>query len=174
VNHFGHIIVGLVAAAAVNYIISTAHFAFFSLLQPLTLTTLIAVAALGALLPDIDLAHSKISKLIGVIFVLLAMFLIQPLALRLVSGITPIASWVVALLISIGLLFAILFPLRLKHRGITHTFEAAVVFGIAIAIVSGAAGTTSGITTGPGITSGLTAGIIGFAGYASHVVVDKL
>jgi len=157
-NHFGHIIVGLAAAAAINYIIGQlAQQTHNFFLSALPLVTLIAIAALGALLPDIDLAHSKISKLIGVIFVLLATFIIQPVALRAVSGISPIASWVVALLISIGLLFAILFPWGLKPRGFTLSFEAAVVFGILMAI-----------------TSGIAAGIIGLAAYASHVVVDKL
>ena len=150
-NHFGHILVGLAAGFAIYYAASAAGLGL-----NLAVVNLVAVSALGALLPDIDLKQSKISKVAQLVFIAGGTILLEPFASKFFSF--PIlTSWVVALAASAVLLFLILFPLRLRHRGITHSLEAAVVFGIAIALLAG-----------------LGAGIIGLAGYASHIVVDKL
>lgn len=149
-NHFGHILVGLGAGFVIPQLLASMGLFSFNL----PLTSFIAVAALGALLPDIDLKKSKVSKVVQLVFVVGGAVVLQPLLL----GFFPLlVSWVVALAACAVGLFLILFPLRLKHRGVTHTFGAAVIFTLAVVIAAG-----------------IGLGIVGFAAYGSHVVVDQL
>ena len=112
---------------------------------------LVAVIVLGSILPDIDLHKSKASKVANVVGIVALTPVVQPFFTE-----QGMFSWVIALLVSIVALFLLFLPLRLKHRGATHSLPAAVVFGILLTIAVGR-----------------QIGIIGTISYASHLVVDK-
>ena len=141
-NHFGHMVVGGILGIAAMFILGV-----FSL-------PLIAICLLGSILPDIDLKQSKASKIVQPIATLGIAFLIHPFFS---TKFSPIAAIAVSLVIAAAVILILLFPLRLKHRGITHSWKAAAVFSII-------AGTALGIN----------AGLIALVSYASHLVIDRI
>ncbi|MFH0714052.1 MAG: metal-dependent hydrolase [Candidatus Micrarchaeota archaeon] len=142
-NHEGHWIVGCITALIAMLLLHV-----FSL-------ELVALALLASILPDVDLRHSTASKIVvPIAAIALAVFIHNFMT---IENLSFIASWLVALILAIVLLALFLLPLRKKHRGITHSWKAAVVFGI----------------TG-GIFLGFSGGVVAFASYASHLIVDKL
>ncbi len=138
-NHLGHMIVGLLVGGIAMLVLNV-----FSL-------QLAALALLASILPDIDLKQSKASKVVEFVAVIAFTVFLQPLFSQ-----YSIFSWLVTLLVSIGIVFMLLFPLRLKHRGITHTFKAAVFVGLLA-----------------GVFAGIAAGIVAFLAYSSHLVADR-
>lgn len=141
-NHLGHMVVGGIVGAVTMLILKE-----FSL-------SLIAVCLLGSILPDIDLKQSKASKIVQPIATLGIAFLLYPFISAKFSMLTAV---VVSLVISAAVIFLVLFPLRLRHRGITHSWLAATVFSIVAAVALG-----------------INSGIIAFISYASHLVVDRI
>lgn len=141
-NHRGHMLIGLIFGIAAMLVLQ-----IFS-------PELVALVLLGSILPDIDLQQSKASKVVQFVAVIGGTFLLQPLFSKFFS---TIAAAVAALLASIALVFLVLLPLRLKHRGVTHSIWAAVVFGVLA-----------------GLAVGIAGGIVALLAYASHIIVDKL
>ena len=141
-NHFGHMVVGAIVGAVAMLILKE-----FSL-------SLIAICLLGSILPDIDLKQSKASQIIQPIAVLGAAFLLYPF---LSAKFSTIAAVAISLVIGAAIIFLVLFPLRLKHRGITHSWKAAAVFSIM-----------------GGLLLGINGGIIALLSYASHLVIDRI
>lgn len=142
-NHEGHWVVGCIAAVIAMLLLHV-----FSL-------ELVALALLAAILPDIDLRHSTASKIVvPIAAIALAVFIHNFIT---IENISLIASWLVALILAVVLLALFLLPLRKKHRGVTHSWKAAIVFGIAA-----------------GIFLGITGAAVGFVSYASHLIVDKI
>ncbi len=145
-NHTGHMIVGGITGIIAMLVVGS-----FSL-------PLLAICLLGSILPDIDLKQSKASQIVQPIAVLGVAFLLYPLIHTFFSTkFGTIAAIIISLAISAAVIFLLLFPLRLKHRGITHTWKAAAVFAIIA-----------------GIALGINAGIIALLSYASHLVIDKI
>ncbi len=140
-NHEGHIVIGLITGIVAATLLKIA-------ISP----QLIALVILGATLPDIDIRKSKISKVIEFTVVIGGTVFLQPLVSH-----YGILSWLIAFVISALSLLILLFPLRLKHRGITHSYFTALVFAVAVAIAVN-----------------LTSGAIAFLTYSSHLVVDKI
>lgn len=140
-NHEGHLFVGLlvgiITALALNVALS---------LQ------IVAIVFLASILPDIDLKQSKASKVVEFAVVVGGAFALQPF-----FPFSFPTSLLLAAIVSTVVLFVLLFPLRLKHRGVTHSFKAALFVGIVTAIALG-----------------ITTGILAFAAYASHLIVDKV
>jgi len=141
-NHFGHMVVGGIVGITAMLILKV-----FSL-------PLIAICLLGSILPDIDLKQSKASQIVQPIAALGVAFLLYPF---ISSKFSTLAAVVVSLVIGAAIIFIILFPLRLKHRGVTHSWKAAVVFA----------------ALGAFLTGGINGGVIAFVSYASHLVVDR-
>ncbi len=140
-NHAGHMFVGLLVGAAAAFLLAASP-----------TPTLVALVVLGSILPDIDLYHSKASKVIHFVAFVGGAFVFQPLF----SG-YGLVSWLVAGIISLAALLVLLIPLRLKHRGITHSWGAAFIFGVAAALAAG-----------------ITGGLISLLAYASHLIVDRI
>ncbi len=140
-NHAGHIVVGLIVASVASLVLGV-HLSL----------QLIALIVLGSILPDIDLHHSKVSKVIHFVAFAGGAIILQPFVASL-----GLASWLVAGLASLAVVLLLLFPLRLKHRGITHSFKAVVFFALLAALAGG-------------VVNGVIAGVA----YASHIIVDKL
>ncbi|MDP3742331.1 MAG: metal-dependent hydrolase [Candidatus Micrarchaeota archaeon] len=141
-NHFGHMVVGGIVGLVAMLILKE-----FSL-------PLVAICLLGSILPDIDLKQSKASQIVQPIAVLGVAFLLYPFFS---TKFGALAAVVVSLAISAAVIFLVLFPLRLKHRGITHSWKAAAVFSII-----------------GGLLLGINGGIIALLSYASHLVVDRI
>ena len=141
-NHFGHMVVGAILGLVAMLVLKV-----FSL-------PLIAICLLGSILPDIDLKQSKASQIVQPIAALGIAFLLYPFFS---AKFGALAAVVVSLAISAVIIFILLFPLRLKHRGVTHSWKAAVVFSI----ISGA-------------LLGINGGIIALLSYGSHLVVDRI
>ncbi len=141
-NHLGHMIVGLIVG-----IIAMLALNVFSL-------PLIGVILLGSLLPDVDLKQSKVSRIIEPIAILAITIILQKISSQFLS---TIISLIISLLLAFVIVWLVLKPLRKKHRGITHSFNAAVVYAIAMALLVG-----------------IPAGIVGLLSYSSHLVVDRL
>ncbi len=141
-NHLGHMIVGLIIGIIAMLVLN-----IFSL-------ALIGVILLGSLLPDVDLKQSKVSRIIEPIAILAITIILQKIASEFLSTIT---SWIISLLLAFVIVWLVLKPLRKKHRGITHSFKAAVVYAIAMVLLAG-----------------IPTGIVGLLSYSSHLVVDRL
>ncbi|OIO24024.1 hypothetical protein AUJ65_02300 [Candidatus Micrarchaeota archaeon CG1_02_51_15] len=106
---------------------------------------LIAIACLGALLPDVDHYKTKQFKFVAaVVFATIAILCWQLTANALLS-LTVGATAVIVLL-----------ALKPRHRGITHSWPAAIVFAVIVYAAT--------------LDKGLA--LAGLAAYASHLVLD--
>ncbi len=142
-----HFLIGAVIAAALLFLIGEHN-----------IVSLVFIAAIGgfsALIPDLDLAYSKGRRLLDIAFILFAA-LIAYLSECGVRICVPTFEMVIIFLILIGVYFVFFFLLGQKHRGITHTLAAAIVFAIIMAILVG-----------------LQFGIAALAGYLSHLIADR-
>ncbi|MEM4707558.1 MAG: metal-dependent hydrolase [Candidatus Anstonellales archaeon] len=110
---------------------------------------LVVFSVLGALAPDIDHDSSKIRKIIDFSFPILAFFMTYSY-LKNINEMLFIYT-----LALIGIYHIIITYLKPRHRGIMHTFIFALVVSIIIYFMFS-----------------LTAGILFFIGYASHLVAD--
>ncbi len=140
-NHLGHMIVGLIVALIVMIVFGSFSF------------SLAGIALLGAILPDIDLKQSKASQIVEPIAIIgLTLFLHG-----FFSSYSLLVSWVASLVVSLIATYIVLKILRRKHRGITHSFGAAILFS------------AFGL-----LTLGIIGGLVGLVSYGSHLVVDRL
>jgi membrane-bound metal-dependent hydrolase YbcI (DUF457 family) len=128
-----HVALGIVLSAMV----------FYFLFGKIDLT-LIVIAGLAALMPDIDHEMSKGKKILDIIVIAFAALIALP------------SQSVVLFLAVIGAYFIIYKLLKPKHRGITHTIVACLVFSVLIYF-----------------TAGLEFAIAVFIGYFSHLALDR-
>ncbi len=137
-NWKNHAIIGAILSAIVFYFLLNLH-------EPLILGQLILISAISALIPDVDTEISKGRKLLDAAVIVLA-------------GIIAITSqsWILFFAI-VGLYFIIYKLFKPKHRGITHTLVACLVFSVLVYV-----------------TAGLMFAISSFIGYFSHLTLDKI
>ena len=127
----------------------TAVFILFSVLQTPFSPQAASIALIGGILPDVDHAKSKAFKLFlalffGLVFSLVFYFLKE-------GALTKTAYSALAALLACAIVFA----LKPRHRGITHSLLAASVFALAIYSYAG-----------------LLLGLSAFLAYASHLASD--
>ncbi|MEW5954995.1 MAG: metal-dependent hydrolase [Candidatus Micrarchaeota archaeon] len=150
-NSTTHLIAGFAAALAVSLLLNP-----FGWGAPLSIE-LIAVAGLGALLPDLDHRKTKVFRFALALVFVGAAVLAWPLAPLLTPSSNAVLNAGVA--VAAGACAAmVLFVLKPRHRGPTHSLAAAIAFA---AIVLAAT-----------LNRGL--GIAAFAAYASHLLLDRL
>jgi len=146
-NWKAHALIGAVSAVVLLYLLGT---------KDLLSVAIIAVfGALSALVPDLDHESSKGKKLLDVIFVPFA------LVVAYVSECgrnicIPDLSMAVIFFALVGVYSIFFFFLKPKHRGITHTVFAALVFGLILYFLVG-----------------FQFALAGFAGYFSHLAADR-
>jgi len=150
-NSRAHLIAGFVAALAVSMLLNP-----FGWGAPLSVE-LIAVAGLGALLPDIDHRQTKIFRFTLALLFVAGAVLAWPLAPTLTHSSDLCYNAAVA---AVAGAFAAgaFFVLKPRHRGPTHSWAAAIAFA---AIVLAAT-----------LNRGLAAAA--FTAYASHLLLDRV
>ncbi|MBI5229174.1 metal-dependent hydrolase [Candidatus Micrarchaeota archaeon] len=168
-NYFAHLLFSFALVYGLLYA--------FSLIAPIQIPVnlqTIAVIGLGALLPDVDHPKTKVFKLIALLFLIIGTAFIHSAffssgheenlnnSLNAITGFAVVfnqnvIAWVVSFLAAL-VLFGIILLLKPKHRTITHSPLAALLFAAAVAL----------------ITKSVFYGITGFAAYTSHLLVDKI
>jgi len=128
---------------ALGLVIWLTFLGIFIYVNPLTLESFInfsattfILASLGAVLPDIDTAHSHIGMLLqsAVLFGSFALSFMYfangiPLTVDSVDSLIPILKNAAIVTAAMFVLFMILRP---QHRGATHTIRASIVYGTMI------------------------------------------
>ncbi len=132
--------------------------AFLLGLPILEAALIIAMASISALAPDIDHDSSKIRKIanITVPIAALGFSFAATCSEGFMCTLDDLRSVVVLGLAITGLYMIIITFCKPKHRGITHTIFAALIFAVFIYIFSD-----------------LNFALAGFAGYSSHLIADK-
>lgn len=147
-----HIVIGAILAIIVFWVIGTRDFP--------TLAILGVFGALCALAPDLDHESSKGRKILDIAFIAFAAITAYlgacsgKVCLPAIISIYPAAIVFLALVGTYFILFRLFKP---RHRGITHTLVACLVFGVLIYLVAG-----------------WTLAIAGSIGYLSHLFADGL
>jgi inner membrane protein len=140
-NAPAHLAIGLLAGLAVPAALGL----------PITLQS-VAAAALGSLLPDADHHKTKMFKIVCLAIGIAASYLaLSPFKQGLGQTNGSLAAF--AFGTAAALSYAAFKP---RHRGITHTLLAAVIFGAALYFASGTA-----------------VAVAGFTAYLSHLLADK-
>lgn len=123
------------------------------------LIVLTVFGALSALIPDLDHDASKGRRLLDLVFIIFAF----SIGYSTVCGtkicipeMPAILVGILTFLALVGLYFIIFRFFKPRHRGITHTLIACLLFGGAIYLLAG-----------------LAFAIAGLAGYLSHLLADK-
>ncbi len=146
-NWKAHAVFGAAAAVVLLYLLGTTE--IFSIM-------LVAVfGALSGLVPDLDHESSKGKKLLDIIFIPFAL-VVAYISVCGRSLCLPDGSMAVTFLAFIGLYSLFFFFLKPRHRGITHTLVAALLFALALYFLVD-----------------LNFVLAGFAGYLSHLAADR-
>ena len=126
-NAFGHLMLGLVIGFIASFALSFTPFSFnfFS-------STAIALIALGAILPDVDLKQSKVSRVLFLVAIVAIILGVYPFVSKHFSTIHSIIASI-AFAVVITSIFGLLRP---KHRTITHTPYFAIAFGVITFVIS--------------------------------------
>ena len=137
-NYLEHMLLSIIAV-----------FILFSAVQTPFSAQAASIALIGGILPDVDHAKSKAFKLFlalffGLVFSLCFYFLKQ-------DALTKAAFSALAALLACGIVFV----LKPRHRGITHSLLAAAVFALAVYFYAG-----------------LLLGLSAFLAYGSHLASD--
>ncbi|MEM4348274.1 MAG: metal-dependent hydrolase [Candidatus Anstonellaceae archaeon] len=131
-----HLLFGLVAGAALGWLLRADGW---------KLASICAISGFFSLLPDIDLDSSKISQIMRLFLVLVAIALGLMFRSLLVAFLLLAGTWAAWVLF------------RPRHRGITHTLIFALVcFAAGFALF------------------GWQEGLAAFVGVASHIAADKI
>lgn len=115
--------------------------------------------ALCALVPDLDHDASKGRQWLDIAAVGFSFMMIYSSGCSTdfcIPGLDELKTMAMAFLALIGVYFLFFRFFKPKHRGITHTLFATIVFGILIYIFDG-----------------LTLGLIGMTAYFSHMIADQ-
>ncbi len=135
-------------------------FILFNIKNPFVLATLAIFAAFSSLLPDLDHKMSKGTDLAGKAAVILSFaFIITntcPDGFNCFFDSNLLKSILINSLVLIGIFFIFSTFLKPKHRGITHSLFASLVFSVLIWLVLG-----------------FNFAIAGLIGYGSHLLADK-
>ena len=145
-----HALIGAVFSGAFFYLQGTR--------DPFSLGLLALFGALCALAPDLDHEQSKGKKILDgafVIFALLSVYLGECGGVVCLPAISSLERMILMFLAIVGVYAMIFMFFKPRHRGITHTIVAGLVFGVLIYLVAG-----------------LTLAIAGLVGYLSHLVAD--
>ncbi|MFN7990801.1 MAG: metal-dependent hydrolase [Candidatus Micrarchaeia archaeon] len=146
-----HLLVGAVLVFCVSYLAGGR--------DPLSLALLSAFGALCALAPDLDHESSKGRKLLDAAVIAFAFLSAYIWSCGGAACLPSIAKLLPALIIFLAVLGCYLIIFRLfkpKHRGITHTIAANIVFAAALYVVFGEAIAAAGAV-----------------GYFSHLLADQ-
>jgi membrane-bound metal-dependent hydrolase YbcI (DUF457 family) len=127
----------------------------------LGLAVLSAFGALSALAPDLDHESSKGKKMLDMALILLAAVIAIASGcggnICIPSSISGLGSIVIMFLVIVGAYFITFILFKPRHRGITHTLAACLVFGILVFLIAG-----------PRLA------LAGFIGYLSHLIADGI
>lgn len=146
-----HAVIGAAASLAAAYLLGVQDMlglAFFTVF-----------GGLAALVPDLDHDASKgrqILDMVAIGFAGSTAYMSGCGKSICIPEMQRIGGMVVALLAMVGIYFLFFKFFKPKHRGITHTLVATVVFGVLLYFLTG-----------------LTVAIVGIVGYASHLVADQ-
>ena len=121
------------------------------------LAYLSALGALCALAPDLDHESSKGRKIADATAVILALWIAYDSTCGGRICLPNILAMALTILIVLGAYFVLFTLLKPRHRGITHTLVACLVFAILIYLLAGP-----------------LAAICGAVGYFSHLLADGL
>lgn len=150
-NWRSHVAVGIVFAIIAMLILGTRDI--------MTLLLFGVIGGLSALVPDLDHDASKGRQLLDMSFIgfaFLSAYMSKcgsDVCLPTIEQFSGIATVFFAV---VGIYFVFFKFFKPSHRGITHTIIAAAVFGVLMYLFAG-----------------LNIGIVGFVGYASHLVADQ-
>lgn len=150
-NYPAHLLIGILSVILILHFTGLQKFDNIDVWKAIPI---IAIAALGSLLPDIDHNESKISKTFRPILVALIAILSFKSSYS-YSNSLLYSSEVTLIAIALILIFSKL--LKPKHRGITHSLLAALIF--------------SGMIYLP--TQSLSYTVSGIVSYSSHLIADK-
>jgi len=148
-NSTAHLIAGFVAALAVSMLLNP-----FGWGAPLSLE-LVAVAGVGALLPDVDHRQTKIFRFTLALLFVAGVMLAWPIAPSLTHSTDLFLNAGIAVAVG-AVAAAAFFVLKPRHRGPTHSLAAAIAFAAIVLALT--------------LDRGL--GIAAFAAYASHLALD--
>lgn len=127
-NAFSHLAFGLTTTYLFSIAVTNTFFAFnFFSIQA------IAITSLAALLPDVDLAKTRISRVLILITAILLTIGAKPLF----SFIKPeLNAWIAAISVSL-ITIALYIALKPKHRTLTHTLSFGILYtGLTLVITS--------------------------------------
>jgi len=146
-NWSAHLFIGLLAGLVL---------AFFLHIDVAVFLPLIFLCGVSALVPDIDHHDSKIRRFTNYIALLVSLFLALHLRCDLLSCLfikwQEIVLYFLAIFSAYSIFMIFFMP---RHRGFVHSLVAALIYGIALFILSG-----------------MPAALFGFVGYLSHLLAD--
>ncbi len=137
--------------AAIGALLSALAFYFIMHLPAESIALLSIFAGFSALLPDIDHKMSKIRSISDKAFVVFALIYAYFSCRN--CGMLEIGKNV---LILIAIYFLVITFAKPRHRGITHSFAASLVFGVLLYLLLDR-----------------NIAVAGFIGYLSHLIADK-
>lgn len=127
-NVFGHLAFGLLVAAIFSFGVK-GTFLSFDFLS----VTALALISLAALLPDIDLGISRVSRVVFFVAIVFFSVFFKQYTNRIVSGF--LQEWIAAIILAV-LVVVVYVVIKPKHRTVTHTFAFGLVFAMFAYIVS--------------------------------------
>jgi membrane-bound metal-dependent hydrolase YbcI (DUF457 family) len=145
-----------VAVAVVLIVLASAAFGFPAPVSvSLPFAMLVLACAVSSMVPDLDHERSKGSRSLFIFLCLAAVVLAASATLTSISP-DAVFNFAIYSLAQIGALFLIIKVLRPKHRGITHSLSALVLFASVVFLIS----------RSPQVTFAC------FLGYLSHLLAD--
>ncbi len=136
-NWKAHVVIGMIISAIFFYFL-------FGVKDEILLAQLIGISGLAALVPDLDHEMSKGKKILDIIIIAFAALVALP------------SQSILLFLGIVGAYFLLYKLLKPKHRGITHTVIACILFSVLIYFLAG-----------------INAGVASFLGYFSHLLLDR-
>lgn len=119
-NVFGHLAFGLLVAAIFSFGVKGTPLAF----EFLSVSAL-ALISLAALLPDIDLAKSRVSRAVFLVAIVFFSVFFKQFTVKIVTGF--LQEWAAAIILAVALIVVYVL-VKPKHRTTTHTFAFGLIF----------------------------------------------
>lgn len=144
---------------AIGFILTLVIVYFFIGHDLLTVLPLSIFGGISALVPDLDHESSKGKKILDIVFISAAVFLLYRSKCSnafCFPSFNMLSEIIVATLALIGAYFLFFRFFKPRHRGITHTIFACILYSITIYLVLG-----------------LFFAICAFIGYISHLLADN-
>ncbi len=150
-NWRSHVLIGATITLVLLYLLGVKDAA--------TLAMFGIIGGASALVPDLDHEMGKGKQMLDVLFAVFAIataYAGECKGIVCIPGLARLSSIITVAFAMIGAYFLLFRFFKPRHRGITHTIVASLVFGGLVYLVGG-----------------VLVAVAGFVGYVSHLVADK-